>query len=81
MNNIQLTAVYEPCDEGGFMAYIDEIPGINSQGETMEEASENLADAINLMFDEIRKTLRCVSLLKTIYEPGSKKNRIYKGIP
>ncbi len=54
MNNIQLTAVYEPCDEGGFMAYIDEIPGINSQGETMEEASENLADAINLMFDEIR---------------------------
>ncbi len=54
MNNIQLTAVYEPCDEGGFIAYIDEIPGINSQGETMEEASENLADAINLMFDEIR---------------------------
>ncbi|MBN1180902.1 MAG: type II toxin-antitoxin system HicB family antitoxin [Bacteroidales bacterium] len=54
MSTINLTAVYEPCDEGGFIAYIDEIQGINSQGETMEEAKENLADAINLLFEEIR---------------------------
>jgi len=54
MNNFELTAVYEPCDEGGFVAYIEEIPGINSQGDSIEEAKENLADAINLMFEEIR---------------------------
>ena len=54
MNNIELNAVYEPCDEGGFIAYIEEIPGINTQGETIEEAKENLADAINLMFEERR---------------------------
>ena len=54
MNNINLTAVYEPCEEGGYIAYIDEIEGINTQGETIDEAKENLADAINLMFDEIR---------------------------
>jgi len=54
MNNINLTAVFEPCDEGGYIAYIDEIQGINSQGETMEEAKENLADAINIMFSEVR---------------------------
>jgi len=54
MNTINLTAVYEPFEEGGFIAYIDEIQGINSQGETLEEAKENLVDAINLLFEEIR---------------------------
>jgi predicted RNase H-like HicB family nuclease len=54
MKNFELTAVYEPCDEGGFITYIEEIPGINSQGNSLEEAKENLADAINLMFEEIR---------------------------
>jgi predicted RNase H-like HicB family nuclease len=54
MSNIETTAVFEPCDEGGYMAYIQEIPGINSQGETLEDAKENLADAINLMFEEMK---------------------------
>ena len=54
MSKIEMTAIFEPCDEGGFIAYIEEIPGINSQGETVEEAKENLTDAINLMFEERR---------------------------
>ena len=53
-----MTAVFEPCDEGGFMAYVQEIPGINTQGETIEEAKENLADAVNLVFEEMRATFR-----------------------
>ena len=58
MNNIQMTAIFEPCDEGGYIAYIEEIPGINSQGDTIEEAKENLTDAINLMFEERRSRLK-----------------------
>ncbi len=54
MNRIEMTAVFEPCQEGGYMAYIEEIPGINSQGETLEEAKENLTEAINLVFEERR---------------------------
>ena len=38
MKNIEMTAVFEPCDEGGFLAYVQEISGINTQGETLEEA-------------------------------------------
>lgn len=49
-----MTAVFEPCEEGGYIAYIEEIPGINSQGETIEEAKDNLTEAINLMFAERR---------------------------
>ena len=58
MSNIEMTAIFEPCDEGGYIAYIEEIPGINSQGETIEEAKENLTDAINLMFEERRSRLK-----------------------
>jgi predicted RNase H-like HicB family nuclease len=54
MSNIEMTAVFEPCNEGGYIAYIEEIPGINTQGETIEEAKENLSDAINLVFSERR---------------------------
>ena len=57
MNHIEMTAIFEPCTEGGFIAYIEEIPGINTQGETIEEAKQNLTDAINLMFEE-RRTIQ-----------------------
>lgn len=51
MKNIEMTAVFEPSDEGGYIAYVQEISGINTQGETIEEARENLADAVNLVFE------------------------------
>jgi hypothetical protein len=38
-------AVFEPCEEGGFHAYIKGVSGVHSEGETIEEARENLADA------------------------------------
>jgi predicted RNase H-like HicB family nuclease len=47
--NHTLTAVFEPCDEGGFHAYIKEIPGVHSEGETVEEAQANLMDALNTL--------------------------------
>ena len=65
MGKIEMTAVFEPCDEGGYLAYIDEIPGINTQGESLEEAKENLSDAINLMFEE-RRSLRKRTQKRTI---------------
>jgi predicted RNase H-like HicB family nuclease len=44
-----ITAVFEPCEEGGFHAYIKEIPGIHSEGETIEEAQGNLMDALHTL--------------------------------
>jgi predicted RNase H-like HicB family nuclease len=40
------TAVFEACEEGGFHAFFRELPGIHSQGETLEEAQANLIDAL-----------------------------------
>lgn len=53
-----LTAVFEevPASEGGgFVAYVEELPGANTQGETLDEARENLRDAIKELF-EARRT-------------------------
>jgi len=47
---LALTAVFEevpPSEGGGFAAYCEELPGANTQGDTLEEARENLRDAIH----------------------------------
>ena len=45
------TAVFLEVPEGGFSAYIEEIPGANSQGETLEEAKINLSEALRMVLD------------------------------
>ena len=42
---MELTAVYEHDGEW-VMGYIVEIPGVNTQGRTVEECRENLQDAL-----------------------------------
>lgn len=49
---LRLTAVYTPCAEGGVAAEILEADTVVSQGETLDEARENLADALRLMIEE-----------------------------
>jgi predicted RNase H-like HicB family nuclease len=50
----QLTAVYEK-HEDWYVAYLEEIPGVNTQGRTKEEASENLEDALYLLMETNRE--------------------------
>lgn len=55
---MQLTAVYVPAEEGGYTAFIEEIPGAISEGETLEEARENLADALRMVLECNREIAR-----------------------
>ncbi|MDQ3020164.1 MAG: type II toxin-antitoxin system HicB family antitoxin [Bacteroidota bacterium] len=52
---INLTSVFEKADEGGYIAYIEETPGVNTQGETLEEAKENLFEALELVLEVNRE--------------------------
>jgi predicted RNase H-like HicB family nuclease len=50
--NLTLSAVYEevPRSEGGgYVAYTEELPGAISEGDTLEDARENLRDAIEIL--------------------------------
>jgi predicted RNase H-like HicB family nuclease len=45
---MKLTAVYIAVAEG-FVASVEELPGANTQGATLEEARENLREAVQLV--------------------------------
>lgn len=54
---MQLTAVYMPVPEG-YIAFIEELPGANTQGDTLEEARENLKEAVELILEANRELAR-----------------------
>lgn len=51
--NISLTAVFQKVP-GGYVAYVEELPGANTQGYTIEEARTNLEEAIQLVLEANR---------------------------
>ncbi len=53
----QLTAVFERTDSW-WIAYIEEVPGVNTQGETLEAARENLREALRLVLETNREIAR-----------------------
>lgn len=53
----EFTAVFLPEDDG-YVAFVEELPGANTQGETLEEARENLREAIEMILDENRERSR-----------------------
>jgi len=55
MTELTLTAVFEEAEEGGFIGYVAELPGANTQGETLEEVRENLSEAIELILNSNRE--------------------------
>lgn len=50
----QLTAVYEKHGDW-IVACLKEIPGVNTQGKTREEARANLEDALQMFLDTNRE--------------------------
>ena len=49
-------------------AYVEEIPGVNSQGATKEEARENLKEALQLVMEANRDLARRQESTKVIRE-------------
>jgi predicted RNase H-like HicB family nuclease len=48
------TAVYMPVPEG-YIGFVEEIPGANSQGETLDEVRESLREAVQLVLEANRE--------------------------
>lgn len=55
MTELNLTAIYEEAEEGGYIGYVAELPGANTQGETIEEVRENLLEAAQLILEANRE--------------------------
>jgi predicted RNase H-like HicB family nuclease len=51
------TAVFQKSGEW-WAAYVEEVPGVNSQGATLDEARENLREALTMVLDANRELAR-----------------------
>jgi predicted RNase H-like HicB family nuclease len=49
----QLTAVFQQVPEG-YNAFVEELPGANTQGDTLDEARSNLREAVQLVLESNR---------------------------
>jgi predicted RNase H-like HicB family nuclease len=52
--SVDLTAVFKPVPEG-FIAFVEELPGANAQGATLDEARANLEEAVVLVLQANRE--------------------------
>jgi len=50
---IKLTAVFKKVPEG-YIGFVEELPGVNTQGDTLEEVRNNLEEAVQLVLEANR---------------------------
>jgi predicted RNase H-like HicB family nuclease len=55
--NVQFTAVFREVPEG-YVAFVEELPGANTQGSTLDEARANLEEAVALVLEANRELVR-----------------------
>jgi predicted RNase H-like HicB family nuclease len=49
--------IFEKCNEGGYTVYVPSLPGCISEGDTKEEALQNIKEAIELYLEPIEDDL------------------------
>lgn len=53
---MKFTAIFEQVGEW-WLGYVEELPGANTQGKTLDEARENLREAVQLIIEVNRELL------------------------
>ena len=70
---MKLTAVYMKVAEG-YVGFIEELPGANTQGATLHEARANLTEAVTLLLEANRELaeeeLRGREVIREPFAPG-----------
>ena len=61
---MQFTAVYKEVPEG-YIGFVEELPGANTQGKTLEETRANLKEAIEMTL-EANRLLAEESIVKSL---------------
>lgn len=54
--------VFEPQDEGGYHVYAPDLPGLHTQGDSLDEATENAREALALYIDGLHEDGRSLDL-------------------
>ncbi|MGK7948158.1 MAG: type II toxin-antitoxin system HicB family antitoxin [Xenococcaceae cyanobacterium] len=54
---MKLQVILEPSDEGGYTVYVPALPGCISEGDSIDEALENITEAIELYLEPIEEDI------------------------
>jgi predicted RNase H-like HicB family nuclease len=54
--DLQFTAVFRKVPEG-YIGFVEEVPGANTQGATLEEARANLQEAVEMVLQANRELI------------------------
>lgn len=54
-NAAEIELVFEPEEDGGYHVYAPELPGLHTQGESLEEAMKNGEEALSLYVEGLRE--------------------------
>ncbi|NMG21501.1 type II toxin-antitoxin system HicB family antitoxin [Brasilonema bromeliae] len=54
---MKIKVILEPSDEGGYTVSVPLLPGCISEGETIEEALDNIQEAIKLYLEPLEDEL------------------------
>ena len=55
MAEYSYTVIFEPADEGGFVVTCPALPGLVTEGDTLEEARQMATDAIRAYIESLQK--------------------------
>jgi predicted RNase H-like HicB family nuclease len=50
---LEYDVVFEEASEGGYSVFVPSLPGCISEGDTFEEAKQNISDAISLYLESL----------------------------
>lgn len=53
---LQYNAVFQQEEDGGYSVWVPSLPGCTSQGDTFEEATENIKEALGLYLQDDTKS-------------------------
>ena len=54
---MKLQVILEPSDEGGYTVYVPALSGCISEGDNIDEALENIQEAIELYLEPIEEDI------------------------
>ena len=72
--DLNLTAVFQKVPEG-YIGFVEELPGANTQGATLEEARANLQEAVAMVIeanrDLIDETIQGGEVIREPFKVGA----------
>ena len=53
----EIEFVFEPQQEGGYHVYAPDLPGLHTQGDSLDDATDNACEALELYVEALRENL------------------------